>query len=193
MFVPYFLQCQKCTLPHYLWSLVVLISLSSAKTKDMKLQIIHPSHMTYWNGLRLFQLQPGITAPSFNAVIYWHLSESNTIPQVSMHHFKIFHLNIIYLSRLIKIYCWNVFIKLVHFSSPGYGKPAACEIVKNFHVVNDSADTAERGVKLGFDYLSSTSSETKYQHILQVVENNRAQVPNQHKRRKVSEQWFLHL
>jgi len=65
-------------------------------------------------------------------------------------------------------------------------------IISNLRVVNDSA---ERGVKLGYDFLSVAQTEKIYQNVLQVVENDRARVADQRKRRKCSEseKWFLYL
>jgi hypothetical protein len=45
--------CHKCTLPHCLWLLAILISLSSAKIKDVKPQFIHPSNNNV--GPKLFE------------------------------------------------------------------------------------------------------------------------------------------
>ena len=48
-------------------------------------------------------------------------------------------------------------------------------VVKSMHVVNDAA---ERGVKLGSDFLDCAKIEEHYQDILQVSENDRHRVPN---------------
>ena len=61
-------------------------------------------------------------------------------------------------------------------------------IVKNLHVVNDAA---ERGVKLCNDFLGAAKSEAKLQKTLQVVENARSRLPNQRKRKMLSEKWWL--
>ena len=62
--------------------------------------------------------------------------------------------------------------------------------MKNLEVVNDSA---ERGVRLAADYLSRTQIESKYQNVLQVVENDSHLVPDQRHRSWSStrETWFL--
>ena len=64
----------------------------------------------------------------------------------------------------------------------------AKEIVDNMCVVNDGA---ERGVKLCYDYLSLSKNDMKHQQILQVVENNRSQKPNQRLKKEQSKRWFL--
>jgi hypothetical protein len=67
----------------------------------------------------------------------------------------------------------------------------ALEMIQNLWVVNDSA---ERGVKLASDFLSAAHIEKRYQNVLQVVENDRAQMPNQRKRMKHdTERWFINL
>ena len=64
-------------------------------------------------------------------------------------------------------------------------------IVKNLRVCNDSA---ERGVKLYADFLGSAKTEKNYQKILQVVENDRKEKPNQKTGKRVSpDTWYLHL
>ena len=64
-------------------------------------------------------------------------------------------------------------------------------MVVDLRIVNDSA---ERGVKLGSDFLSAAKIEERYQNVLQVTENDRRRVPNQRKRHKTdSETWFLAL
>ena len=50
--------------------------------------------------------------------------------------------------------------------------------VKNLHVVNDSA---ERGVKLTSDFLNTARKENIFQHLLQVVEKDRKDRPDQRK------------
>ena len=40
-------------------------------------------------------------------------------------------------------------------------------------------DSAERGCKLADDFKDSARDEIKFQHILQVVENDRDLIPNQ--------------
>ena len=54
-------------------------------------------------------------------------------------------------------------------------------------------DAAERGVKLSQDFHGTAKKEGHYQNILQVVENHRNTVPNQRKRKVVSESWYLAL
>ena len=68
----------------------------------------------------------------------------------------------------------------------------AKNVVKNFRIVNDSA---ERGVKLGNDFIDSAKLEDRYQNVLQVVENDRKRIPNQRNKNKISEPnvWFLTL
>ena len=53
-------------------------------------------------------------------------------------------------------------------------------VVRNLCVVNDAA---EKGVKLCHDYNDSARKEGNIQSILQVVENNKNQPPNQKKRK----------
>ena len=55
------------------------------------------------------------------------------------------------------------------------------KVARELRVCNDSA---EHGVKLAAEFLSSAKSEDVYRNVLQVVENNRKSVPNQRKRRK---------
>ena len=64
----------------------------------------------------------------------------------------------------------------------------ALKIVLNLCVVNDSA---ERGVKLCYDFIDSARKEGNLQNILQVVENNRNKLPDQRKRKLVSKNWYL--
>ena len=59
--------------------------------------------------------------------------------------------------------------------------------MKNIKVVNDAA---ERGVKLGNDFLDAAKLEVCYQD---VVENDRNRVPDQGKAMKTSKSWFLSL
>jgi len=63
-------------------------------------------------------------------------------------------------------------------------------VVSNLCVVNDSA---ERGVKLCHDFVNVSAKENRLQNILQVVENNRNDIPNQHKRKMESKSWFIKL
>ena len=58
------------------------------------------------------------------------------------------------------------------------------------YVVNDGA---ERGVKLCHDFLSQAKSDAKHQQILQVVENDRGQKPDQRSRGKQAKRWYLKL
>ena len=64
----------------------------------------------------------------------------------------------------------------------------ACDIIKNIRTVNDMA---ERGVKLASDFISAAKIESRYQNVLQVVENERVRLPNQRKRKKISNSWHL--
>ena len=67
----------------------------------------------------------------------------------------------------------------------------ACKLINNIHVVNDSA---ERGVKLASDFLCRAQLEQRYQHLLQVVENDRSLLQNQRIRGHSNrETWFLHM
>ena len=57
-------------------------------------------------------------------------------------------------------------------------------------MVNDSA---ERGVKLAYDFLASSRKEQHYQNVLQVVEIDRAKIPNQRKRTSDGgKEWFMY-
>ena len=92
-------------------------------------------------------------------------------------------------SRLLRIKTEFLEIPVNAWSSnPGfqYGK----DIVSNLCVVNDAA---ERGVKLCNDFLDSSKCESDFQNVLQVVENSRARLPNQRKRKLESKKWFLKL
>ena len=64
--------------------------------------------------------------------------------------------------------------------------------VSNLMVVNNAA---ERGVKLGHDYIKSIKQEGVLQNILQVVEKVRARVPGMRQREKQTKEkkWFLVL
>ena len=73
-------------------------------------------------------------------------------------------------------------------SSPSYQR-ALC-VVHNLKVVNDAA---ERGVKLGSDFLEEAKQEDRWQNILQVVENERKRVPNLRKPKQKSKHWYLSL
>ena len=52
----------------------------------------------------------------------------------------------------------------------------------NMKAMNVINDCAERGVKLSADFISSAKSETHYQNVLQVVEEDMRQMPNMRKR-----------
>lgn len=71
-------------------------------------------------------------------------------------------------------------------SDPQYIKAKA--VVDSLSVVNDGA---ERGVKLAHDFLHTARKESNLQNILQVVENDRASLPNQRKRKVEPKSWFL--
>jgi hypothetical protein len=84
------------------------------------------------------------------------------------------------LSRYVGIDSWS-FFKIMKIKSDflcksltdwesddGYKK--AKLIVNSISVVNDAA---ERGVKLGYDFLGTAVKEERYQRVLQVVENSR--------------------
>ena len=64
------------------------------------------------------------------------------------------------------------------------------QIVNNLCVVNDAA---ERGVKLCHDFLHTAKSDESLQKVLQVVDNCRARLPNQRKRKLEGKRWFLKL
>ena len=66
----------------------------------------------------------------------------------------------------------------------------AKNIVDHLLVVNDAA---ERGVKLAHDFVDAAKSEGKYQNILQVVENSRAEKPDQRSKKVTAKRWFLKL
>ena len=66
----------------------------------------------------------------------------------------------------------------------------AKEIVDHLLVVNDAA---ERGVALGHDFIDAARSEDRYQNILQVVENSRAEKPDQRSQKTAAKRWFLKL
>lgn len=72
---------------------------------------------------------------------------------------------------------------------------SSCSVVNNLKVVND---TAERGVKLGTEYLSSANTESRYQNILQSVEYSYKKTPDLRKKAKLGNEdennlkWVLH-
>ena len=73
-------------------------------------------------------------------------------------------------------------------SSPNFVE--ALTVVKNLKVVNDST---ERGVKLAYDFPASSKKKQHYQNVLQVVENDRAKIPNQEKRTSDGGRvWFMY-
>ena len=104
------------------------------------------------------------------------------------------------LSSFIGASSWNFFHHLVinmdflHISVENWSSSCsyqdAKQIIHNLSVVNDRA---ERGVKLASDYLSAAHIESRYQNILQIVENDRKRIPNIRKRKKSMESWFLTL
>ena len=65
----------------------------------------------------------------------------------------------------------------------------ARKIVKNIRCVND---IAERGVKLASDFISTAKINSRFQNVLQVVENERNRIPNQRKKHKPSRRWYLY-
>ena len=67
---------------------------------------------------------------------------------------------------------------------------AAKIVVDNLKVVNDSA---ERGVKLCSDFLTKAKTNPKFQNVLQVVENNRNEIPNQRLKKEQSKNWFVKI
>ena len=105
------------------------------------------------------------------------------------------------LSRYVGIDSWS-FFKIMKIktdflcksltdweSDDGYKKANHC--VNSISVVNNAA---ERGVKLGYDFLGTAVKEERYQRILQVVENSRHMLlPNARKRKLFSSSWYLTL
>ena len=63
-------------------------------------------------------------------------------------------------------------------------------VVTNLAVTNDAA---ERGVKLCADYLDSARKEKHFQDLIQVVENERARIPDKRNRNVEPKRWFLVL
>ena len=93
------------------------------------------------------------------------------------------------LSRYVGIDSWS-FFKIMKIktdflcksltdweSDDGYKK--ANLIVNSISVVNDAA---ERGVKLGYDFLGTAVKDERYQRVLQVVENSRHTLQNMQER-----------
>ena len=68
------------------------------------------------------------------------------------------------------------------------GYQAALTNIEALNVINDSA---ERGVKLSADFLSTSKKEEHYQNVLQVVEGDRSRQSNLRKRKPTTQQ--LHL
>ena len=64
------------------------------------------------------------------------------------------------------------------------------EVIRALKVCNDSA---ERGVKLSADFHGAAKVEKNFQKILQVVENDRKDFPNEKKKRESVDTWYLHL
>lgn len=62
--------------------------------------------------------------------------------------------------------------------------------VSAMKVVNDAA---ERGVKLGSDFLDTARKEEIWQDTLQVAENDRKRIPDQRRPNTKSENWYLAL
>lgn len=62
------------------------------------------------------------------------------------------------------------------------------QVVAKLSCVNDAA---ERGVKLCNDFLPRAKKEENFQNVLQVVENCRNSLPDQRKRMKKSQNWYL--
>ena len=58
----------------------------------------------------------------------------------------------------------------------------------NLQALNVINDCAERGVKLSSDFLSSAKGEKHYQNVLQVVEEDRKQMPDLRKRKRTGKQ-----
>ena len=96
------------------------------------------------------------------------------------------------LSRYVGIDSWS-FFKIMKIktdflwkfltdweSDDGYKK--AKLIVNSISVVNDAA---ERGVKLGYDFLGTAVKEERYQRVLQVVENSRHSYTTKCKKEKI--------
>lgn len=104
------------------------------------------------------------------------------------------------LSRYVGMDSWS-FFKIMKISQEFLYKPvtewasdegfeSAKLVVNSISVVNDAA---ERGVKLGHDFLGTAVKEERYQRVLQVVENSRHAEPNTRKRKLYSSSWYLTL
>ena len=61
----------------------------------------------------------------------------------------------------------------------------------DLYALNVISDSTEHGIKLSSDLLSSAKGDKHYQNVLQVVEQDRKQMPNLRKRKRVENQ--LHL
>ena len=61
--------------------------------------------------------------------------------------------------------------------------PAYQQSLVNVKAVNVINDCAKRGVKLSADFLNAARSEEHYQNVLQVVEQDRKNMPNLRKRK----------
>ena len=57
--------------------------------------------------------------------------------------------------------------------------------LRNILAINVVNDSAERGVKLSSDFLAAAHSERHYQNVLQVVEQDRKEMPNLRRKRKL--------
>ena len=68
----------------------------------------------------------------------------------------------------------------VHEWSDSLSFQDGLKITNSLKCVNDCA---ERGVKLGADFLAAAKIEERYQNVLQVVENDCKVLPNQRKRK----------
>lgn len=65
--------------------------------------------------------------------------------------------------------------------------PSYQESVANVDAINVINDCAERGVKLSSDFLNAAKTEEHYQNVLQVVEQDRKNMPNLRKRKSNSD------
>ena len=65
--------------------------------------------------------------------------------------------------------------------------PSYQESAANVEAVNVINDCAERGVKLSSDFINAAKSEQHYQNVLQVVEQDRKNMPNLRKRKSTSD------
>lgn len=91
----------------------------------------------------------------------------------------------------------SFFFKALNLSPDFLGEPSSdwpyipCYMegvakIKSLNVINDAA---ERSVKMSSDFLSAAKIETRYQATLQVVENNRMELPNLRAKKQTVSNW----